>query len=77
MDKSALLKSELIGLKVKVLGTRIEGGIVDETKNMLIIEHKGRKKRIIKSNNVFEFKGIKIDGKSLIGRSEERIKKTW
>lgn len=76
MDKAALLKGELIGLKVKVLGVKIEGKIVDETRNMLIVEHENKKKKIIKNSNVFEFKGIKINGKSLIGRSEERIKKT-
>ena len=43
---------------------------------MLIVEHENKKKKIIKNSNVFEFKGIKINGKSLIGRSEERIKKT-
>ena len=77
MDKAALLKSELIGLNVKVRGAKIEGRIVDETKNMLIVEHKGEKKKIIKNSNVFDFNGIKIDGKSLVGRAEERIKKTW
>ncbi len=77
MDKASLLNHELIGLNVKVLGTGIEGRIIDETKNMLIIEHNHKKKKIIKNNNEFEFDGIKIDGKSLVGRPEERIKKTW
>ena len=77
MYKAALLKGELIGLNIKVLGTKIEGSIVDETKNMLIIEHNHKKKKIIKNSNVFDFNGIKIDGKTLVGRAEERIKKTW
>jgi ribonuclease P protein subunit POP4 len=77
MDKKSLLKGELIGLNVKVLGANVEGMIIDETKNMFTIEHKGKKKRIIKGNNEFAFGKIRIDGKLLIGRPEERIKKTW
>lgn len=75
MDKTELLKGELIGLNVRVLGKNVEGRIIDETRNMLTVEHKGRKKQIIKNSNVFEFNKIKIDGKKLIGRPEERIKK--
>jgi ribonuclease P protein subunit POP4 len=77
MEKAELLKGELIGLSTKVLGTNIEGKIIDETKNMFIVEHEGKEKKIIKNSNEFEFDGIKIDGKLLIGRPEERIKKTW
>ncbi|MBW2979991.1 ribonuclease P protein subunit [Candidatus Woesearchaeota archaeon] len=81
MDKAGLLKGELIGLNVKVLGKNIEGRIIDETKNMLMIEQDLKKKKIIKSSNEFEveFKNqkVKIDGKLLVGRCEERIKKIW
>jgi RNase P/RNase MRP subunit p29 len=76
-----LVRSELIGLNAKVIGSSIEGKIVNETKSMLTIEHKGRKKQIIKNTKEFEieFKGQKviIKGKSLMGKPEERIKKTW
>ena len=75
MDKTKLLKGELIGLNVKILSKNIEGRIIDETKNMLTIEHKGVKKQMIKNGNVFKFKETKIDGKMLVGRPEERIKK--
>lgn len=76
-----MLRSELIGLNVKVLGANVEGRVIDETKNMVIIEQNHKKKEIIKNNNEFEveFKNqkVKIDGKLLIGRPEERIKKVW
>jgi ribonuclease P protein subunit POP4 len=81
MDKVALLKGKLVGLNAKVAGTEIEGKIVDESRNMLIVEQNGKKKKIIKNSNEFEIiiknQKIKIDGKNLVGRPEERIKKTW
>lgn len=74
------MKSELIGLKAVVCGKNIEGKIIDETKNMLIIECKEKIKKAIKKGNDFEFEldgqKLKIEGKMLVGRPEERIKKT-
>lgn len=79
-----LLRGELIGLKVEVINSKdrskigIKGTIIDETKNMLIID-KGRK--VVKiPKDICEFKihtkkGIfLIEGKLLKGRPEERLK---
>jgi ribonuclease P protein subunit POP4 len=81
MDKAVLLSGELVGLNAKVAGTEIEGKIVDETRNTLVIKHNAKKKRVIKNSNDFEIilknQKIRVDGKDLVGRPEERIKKTW
>ncbi len=81
MDKESLLKSELVGLKVEVCGKKIQGKVIDETRNMLVIECDGSVKKAIKNSNDFEFEfngqKIKINGKTLVGRPEERIKRVW
>jgi len=73
--KTEIVKSsrrELIGLK---------GTIVDETLKMFVIEAEGKEKKIPKDVCVFRiFKGGKsrdIDGKDLLVRPEDRIKKYW
>lgn len=83
-NKKKLARSELIGLDVKIIESEnrfnrgIKGKIIDETKNMFIVETEKRKKKIIKNQCVFEFKlkekNIQINGKSLTIRPEERIK---
>ena len=86
-----LIRHELIGLQVQVAkssnatqdGTK--GLVVDETKNTLTIETKSGLKRIQKKNSEFIFKipdgkRVKVDGKRIIARPEDRIKlkvKKW
>jgi ribonuclease P protein subunit POP4 len=79
-----ILTHELIGLEVKVIedlnpyNRNIKGTIVDEKKNILIIES-DKKRMIPKENAVLEFSldgdSIRIDGKTLIGRPEDRVKR--
>lgn len=79
-----LLRHELIGLKCKVARAsndkllKLEGTVIDETKNMLIIESRGERKKIPKKEValIFELEGnkIEVEGKLLIGRPEDRIK---
>ncbi|MHC1609789.1 MAG: ribonuclease P protein subunit [Candidatus Methanofastidiosia archaeon] len=71
----------LIGNEVDVIGSSnpayigIKGTIIDETTNMIIIEDKrGLIKRLIKKNIIIEINGVQIDGMTLIGRPENRIK---
>jgi len=83
-NKKRLARSELIGLDVEVIESEnrfnkgLKGKVIDETKNMFIIETKKGKKSIIKDQCIFEFKlkekNIQINGKSLTTRPEERIK---
>ncbi len=59
----------------------LSGRIVDETRNTLTISKAGKTKRIVKENAVFRFTYsdgtiVQIDGKLLIGRPEDRLKKT-
>ena len=78
---SELLRHELIGLFVRVVDAEnkslvgVSGKVVDETRNMLIVNDK----KLIKSQVVLEvrFKGkiVCVDGKKLVGRPEERLKK--
>lgn len=80
-----ITRHELIGLKVKVKKSinnsyeKIVGKVVDETKNMLVIEQMGREKMVPKKDTIFEFeiegRKIRIDGNLLIGRPEDRLKR--
>jgi ribonuclease P protein subunit POP4 len=57
---------------------RLRGKVVDETKNTLVIQSTGLK-RVAKQNATFKFSldgvTVKVEGKSLIGRPEDRVKK--
>lgn len=77
---------ELIGLEVEVeksscrgfMGMR--GRVVDETKNLLVIEGKGKEAKVPKVPCVFVFtledgKKVRISGKAIAFRPEERTKK--
>jgi ribonuclease P protein subunit POP4 len=72
-----LKKAELIGLDAEVIQSTnkalvgIKGKIIDETKNMLLIGNK----KITKSQVILKIKDQLIDGKTLVGRSEDRLKK--
>lgn len=80
-----IVRSELIGLEAEVVNAEnksligLKGLIVDETKNMLSIEKDGVIKKVIKSqvtlNIVFDGQTFQIDGKVLVGRPEDRLKK--
>ncbi|MEM5798377.1 MAG: ribonuclease P protein subunit [Candidatus Aenigmatarchaeota archaeon] len=87
MNIEKIAKTEFIGMSIKVVESTnpqwvgIEGRIVDETKNMFSIDAKGKIIKIPKENCVFEFKvgkrWIKINGKVLLIRPEDRIKKRF
>ena len=85
MKKRDILKYEFIGTEAEVVDARnkanigIKGKVVDETKNTFVIETEKGMKRVIKQNAVFEFRlgkrRVRIDGRLLVGRPEERLKK--
>lgn len=78
-----ITKDELIGLDVEVIGSKnksdigIKGKIIDETKNCLVINTENGEKKMIKENIIIKIpeKGLKLDGKLLANRPEDRIKK--
>jgi len=85
MEISDVVKHELIGLNIKVIDSKnksdigIEGTIIDETKNTVIIETTDEKRKtLFKQNIIIETKinnkKIKINGKGLLGRPQDRIK---
>jgi ribonuclease P protein subunit POP4 len=82
----AMLQQELIGLEARVVRSShpnyvgIAGRVFDETRNTISILRKDNKKIIIKSTAVFHFTLpdgtiVEIDGKAIVGRPEDRIKK--
>jgi ribonuclease P protein subunit POP4 len=81
-----IVQQEFIGLDAKVVESSnptcigISGKVVDETRNVLVIKHRDKKKSIIKNTAVFHFTLadgtiVEIDGKVIVGRPEDRIKK--
>ncbi len=76
---------ELIGLRVKVIKHTdeslidLEGRIVYETKNFLIIASKGGLKKVSKKSGVFLLTlsdGVKVEvkGEKILARPEDRVK---
>lgn len=72
----------IIGREVKVVhctnpcDLHIRGRVVDETRNMIQVQNEdGEPKWLIKKNVTVLLDGQKIDGKELVGRPEDRIKR--
>ncbi|MBS7607947.1 MAG: ribonuclease P protein component 1 [Candidatus Bathyarchaeia archaeon] len=81
-----IIRCEFIGTEAKVAKSTnpscvgIRGKVIDETKNTFTILHNGERKMVIKDTSVFHFKFsdgtvVEIDGKLLLGRPEDRLKK--
>jgi ribonuclease P protein subunit POP4 len=79
-----ILRHELIGLDVLVSGAAnpalrgLSGRIIDETRNMLVIETPGGIKRIAKMHTMFRVslpgrELVEIDGSVLVLAPEKRI----
>ena len=82
-----IIRDEFIGTESRVAESRhadyigVSGQVVNETKNTFTIMQKGKQKSIIKEAAVFQFKftdgtTVEIDGKLLVGRPEDRLKKS-
>lgn len=80
-----IARSELIGVEVEIVDAEnksligLKGPIVDETKNTLTLEIGKETKKIVKSQVKLKMKmddkTFQIDGKILVGRPEDRLKK--
>jgi ribonuclease P protein subunit POP4 len=81
-----IIRGEFIGTEAKVSKSThpgyvgLYGKIIDETRNTFTILHEGKRKKIIKNSAIFHFKFsdgtiVEIDGKLLLGRPEDRLKK--
>ena len=86
VNKQNLLRHELIGLSVEVADSSDQnlvgkkGTVVDETQNTIAIEEDGEIKSMQKSAVVLRVtlpdgEEVQIDGKKLVARPEDRIKK--
>jgi len=81
-----LVRHELMGLEVEVKDSKnrsqigLKGRVVEETYSTLTIETDKGEKKLPKDIAIFIFKlpngtKVQVDGKVLIGRPEDRIKK--
>lgn len=74
---------ELIGREVEITKSSdrslvgIKGRIVDETMHLLVIERSGREIRVPKAACTFTIDGVRIEGRWIVARPEDRIKKWW
>ena len=83
---SSIVQHEFIGLETTVVKASnpdllgLKGIVVDETRNTLAILRDNKRKVVVKDNAVFEFvmpdrTVVEIDGKLIVGRSEDRVRK--
>ena len=82
MNKAGI---NLIGRKVKVVDSSnetlkgTEGRVVDETKNLLVVDTGRKLKKVLKKDVRFRVTTnegpVIIDGQDIVGRPEERLKK--
>lgn len=82
-----IVMGELIGRNVEIVkSTRkeligLKGKVIDETLNTFLIETRKKEKTIPKALCVFRFKVGRntrdVDGRKLVFRPEDRIKKYW
>ena len=80
-----IVLAELIGLKAKIIKCNdrnkegIEGKVIDETKNTLVLDTKKGIKRIAKNRAVFKFyvgnKSFTVKGEEILFRPFERTEK--
>jgi ribonuclease P protein subunit POP4 len=81
-----LIRYEFMGTEAKVSKSKhsgyvgLSGKIIDETRNTFTLSHEGKRKTVLKDSSVFHFKFsdgtiVEIDGKILLGRPEDRLKK--
>lgn len=80
-----LVRHELIGLQVKIADSTneqirgLQGKVIDESRNTFVLETVHGEKTVIKEECIFSFRldevSVRIDGKLLVARPEDRIKK--
>ena len=86
INEKNIVRHELIGLEAEILKStdekkqEIKGTIIDETKKMLLLRTAKGEKLVEKSVCAFRInlpngKKVDVNGKLLLGRPEERIKK--
>lgn len=75
------LAGEFIGRDLRVISSsgkdlaNVSGKIVDETSNTFVVQTQNGKRSVPKNSCVFQINGVQVEGKSIIGRPEDRTKK--
>ena len=87
MAMKELVQRTWIGLEIAVVEARnkslvgLKGKVVDESKEMLTVQTATGEKKVVKEQARFQVydqdKQFLVDGKLLVGRPEERIKKRF
>ncbi|MDD3492720.1 MAG: ribonuclease P protein subunit [Candidatus Thermoplasmatota archaeon] len=81
MHDTTFMKGELIGLPVRIQNCTdpslqgVEGRLVDETKNTLVIGTPHGVKRVAKDIATFVIDGVTVRGADIAFRPEDRIRK--
>lgn len=86
ITRQNVLRHELIGLEVRVTNSSdpgligIYGTIVDETRDMFVIEQAGKPKIVPKATAIFMItlpsgEDVEVDGARLVARPEKRVRK--
>jgi ribonuclease P protein subunit POP4 len=81
-----IIRYEFIGTQARIAKSAhlgyigLAGPVIAETKNTLTLIHQGQPKSVIKDLATFDFSfndgtTVEVDGKLLVGRSEDRLKK--
>ena len=81
------IREEFIGTNTTIASSPhagylgINGEVVGETRNTFILQQQGKMKSVVKDQAVFQFQFsdgtvVEIDGKLLVGKPENRLKKT-
>ena len=82
-----IIRYEFIGTQARITQSMhagyigLAGPVITETRNTLTLLHRGQPKSVIKDLATFDFTfadgtTVDIDGKLLVGRSEDRLKKS-
>lgn len=82
-----IVRCEFVGTEARVCKSShrgnigISGKIVDETRNTFVIMQSGKRKILVKDASTFQFRFpdrtvVEIAGRILVGRPEDRLKKT-
>ncbi len=80
-----VLRHELIGLEARVVNSSDRnligtcGAIIDETRDMLVIDQGGKPRVVQKATSIFLItlpsgEEVEVDGERLVARPEDRIK---
>ena len=81
-----IIRYEFTGTEVKVARSThrgyvgLRGKVINETRNTFTMLHNCKRKIVVKASSFFHFKFpdgtiVEIDGKLLVGRPEDRLKK--